>query len=404
MSVDIVMFVEDPGAANYAMGLPPLFANLGLTTRLVSAGNATDYLHQRGIASETFTDSVLSSSTLSSLPNSTSIASIYHCRLALIGTSENPDASGLQFIKLCREAGVCSVGVVDAYANAAYRFRGRTQNPLAYAPDWLIVPDSITKDAYSALGYPVDHILIGGHPHYDTIRAERERIEKIGRATLRQQFFPDARPERPIVVFAAEISTGLEPAAFRRAPDYTLHGWGSHHGRTEIVLEEFLDAVSLLQPRPYLVLRLHPKNILKEFDNYLNSFNLVSQGGVPLELIYAADAVVGMSSMLLLEAALLGRPTLSILPRLCEKEWLPTTRTGLTPCATTRSETRSSVQTLMQNILAQILLQSSLTNTDIDTNIVSNVDKDIAAIETVMPTGSSKRIAAFVAGLLSSQH
>ena len=381
MPSNILMFVEDPGAANYLMGLPPHFTKQGLTTHLVSAGNATGYLHERGIAAEDFTSSLLYPS-----PRSPS-----DYRIALIGTSENPDSPGLQLIKQCRSIGICSVGVVDAYANAAYRFRGRAQNALAYAPDWLIVPDSTTQDAFCSLGFPVDHILIGGHPHYDTIRAERDRLSQGERAILRQKWFPDAAPERPVLVFAAEISTGFAPAEFRRAPDYTLQGWGLNHGRTEIVLEEFIDAVASLQPLPYLVLRLHPKNTQEEFARYNDAFDKFSQGGVPLEMIYAADAIVGMTSMLLLEAALLDRPTLSILPRVCEREWLPSIRAGLTPCATTRPETHN----LMHDLLTQIYLQSGIANTDIMNDRYSNIAE-------IMPSGSSERIAAFIAGLLSS--
>lgn len=107
-----------------------------------------------------------------------------------------------------------------------------------------------------------------------------------------------------------------------------------------------------------------------------SKFNLISSGGVPLELIYAADLVVGMSSMLLLEAALLQRPTLSILPRAFEKEWLPTTRTGLTPCATNRAT--------LQALLSQLLLQSAAPTTD---------------IKKVIPCGSTKRVTQFLATL-----
>jgi hypothetical protein len=55
-----------------------------------------------------------------------------------------------------------------------------------------------------------------------------------------------------------------------------------------------------------------------------------------------------MSSRLL-ETALLRRP--------CEKGWLPTTRTRVTPCAVTRSE--------LHRLLPQILLQTDLSDTDI---------------------------------------
>ena len=55
---------------------------------------------------------------------------------------------------------------------------------------------------------------------------------------------------------------------------------------------------------------------MKEFDYF-------SQKELPLEVVYASDLVVGMTSMLLYEAALMGKVCLSIMPRSIEKAWLP---------------------------------------------------------------------------------
>jgi hypothetical protein len=96
------------------------------------------------------------------------------------------------------------------------------------------------------------------------------------------------------------------------------------------------------------VLRLHPKNTRDEFAAYLGEFDEVSAGGDPLALIHSADAVVGMTSMLLLEAALLGRPTLAIVPRAVERDWLPSIRAGVTRCATTRAEVAAELARVME--------------------------------------------------------
>jgi hypothetical protein len=169
------------------------------------------------------------------------------------------------------------------------------------------------------------------------------------RASLRKGLFPEVPLTQKIIVFAAETSTGLNQQQFQRSAEYTLQGRGRSTSRTEIVLEEFLDAVRLLKPQPYLVLRLHPKNLLEEFTPYLSEFDQINQGGSPLNLVYAADLVVGMTTLLLLEAAMLGRPTLSIIPRLVEMQWLPCTRMGITRCVMQRSQIRASLQLFSQN-------------------------------------------------------
>ena len=74
----------------------------------------------------------------------------------------------------------------------------------------------------------------------------------------------------------------------------------------------------------------------KEFDE-------VSKGGSALETVYSTDVVVGMTSMLLFEAALLGKQTLAILPRISEKKWLPADADGIIPCVFTRDDVRKKL-------------------------------------------------------------
>jgi hypothetical protein len=333
----VLLFVEDPGAANYVAGLPPAFAGRGLSCRLFATGAAVEYLRQRGIAAEAIPPGATAAQHLAALRPD----------LVLVGTSENPDTLGLALVTEARRLGVPSLGAVDALANSDHRFRGRSCQPLAHAPDWLLVPDQATADAFAALGYPPGRAVVCGHPHYQAVRAVSARLASQDRSQVRRAVLPEAALPRQVVVFAAEISDGLNPAQYQRSPEYTLAGRGGSTARTAIVLEELLDALPLLRPRPYLVLRMHPKNHPDEFAAYAAEIDHVSRGGSPLELLHAADLVVGMTSMLLLEASLLDRLTLSIVPRPAERDWLPTTRSGLTPCATRREELRALLPQLL---------------------------------------------------------
>jgi hypothetical protein len=232
---------------------------------------------------------------------------------------------------------------VDGFANAAFRFRGTGASPRAHGPDWLAVPDAPTAEAYVSLGWDPGRVGICGHPRWDEVRLSAKAMAARDRRAMRQRLFPLCAPERPVVLFAAEISEGLDPGQYRRSPAYTLEGGPGSQGRTEIVLDEFLDAAAALRPEPYLVLRLHPKQGPDSLVAYRAAFDQISSGGDPLEILYASDAVVGMTSMLLQEAALLGRATLSIVPREEEKAWLPTIAMGITPCASRRPEVREGL-------------------------------------------------------------
>jgi len=309
----ILAYIEDPGAANYLIPLLPRLVDCQLLLDLVAGGTACQYLRDRQIA---FT-------AIAAGTNAQSLLQEKAPQLLLVGTAENPDTLGLQLIASARSMGIPSVGLVDAYANADRRFRGRSTDPLAFVPDWLLVPDRATQEVYVELGYASERVIVCGHPHYDWVRQRVAELQQIGRATLRQQLLPHWPGDRPIVMFAAEISAGLDSQQYCRSADYTFVGTGRSDRRTDIAIEELLLAAAQQSPPPYLVLRLHPKNTLDEFAPYRDRFHFVSRGGVALDWVYCADLVVGMTSMLLAEAQLAGLPVLAIVPRAVEIDWLP---------------------------------------------------------------------------------
>lgn len=165
-----------------------------------------------------------------------------------------------------------------------------------------------------------------------------------GRAALRARAFGAAiAAERPIWVFLAEGVDQLNPAESNWSSQYTLTGRGNSKFRSVIVLQEVIDAALEMQPRPWLVLRLHPKSQEADFASVAGEVDLVSREENPLLLISAADLVIGMSTMLLVEAYLLGCAHLSVLPRPCERQWLFTLESGMTHVVWTRTALRQAL-------------------------------------------------------------
>lgn len=367
-STDVLIFVEDPGAANFVAQLPAALAGRGWSVKILASGHAREHLLRLGVHFET----------VQHLANASQILATIKPRVLIVGTASNPNTLGLALVAEARSPRIESIGVVDAAMNPDHRFRGQTEKSLAYAPDWLLVVDKSTKSDYIALGYPAERVIVCGHPHYDYIRTVRMKLENEGQNTLRQRVLPGVPKERKVIVFATDCSARLSRPQTGSLADYTLVGRKTSKGRTEIVLEEFLDAVELVRPRPYLVLRLHPKDISGDYTRYLDEFDLVSSGDSPFESIYAADLIVGLTTMLILEAALLGKLTLSVVPRAVETDWLPTVRAGVTPCVTTRRQLRTA--------LVDLLYDSSRMQ-------CINVDD-------VIPTGSMQRVVDFIERLL----
>ena len=327
----VLIVVEDPGAANFIVELPGALAQAGVSSRIVACGHAGQYLKDRQVVADPY-------------PASAHVGEFFHAysfRLLLAGTSQNPDSPILALIAECGRRGVPAIGFVDMAADAHLRFSGRTGNPLQHAPESIIVADRATRGAFVDLGFPADRIQVSGHPAYDRVRRRAAELEKGSLSGLRTRLFGRDPAPRPVWMFAAEHGEG-DPR-LKRSAEYTLHGRGGSDRRTDIVLEEVLDAAASLEPRPYVALRLHPKNTREEFARYMSEIDLVSQGGDPIDLIWAADLVIGMSSMLLMEAAVAGRPTLSVVPRECERSWSPSVMEGLTRMVLTREQLRSAV-------------------------------------------------------------
>jgi hypothetical protein len=327
----LLAYVEDAGAAVYLAPLSAAVAARGGTCRLIAGQTAGAQLTVLGIPFET--------SLPSALPQGLDAV--------VVGTSENPRSPSFDLVAKAQRAGIPTLGAVDGSTSAEHRFRGTSTRPLAHAPDWIIVPTKGTAQAFRRLGHPADKVVVCGHPHHDVIRRARADLAGQNRAALRRSLLPMITDDRPILTFLAEISDGLDPALFQRRSGYSLTGRGGDDRRTNIVLEEVLDAVGGLDPRPHVVLRLSPKNTTDEFTAYRAEVSVISQGGSPWPLLHVSDIVVGMSTTVLQESVLLARPTLSVLPCESEKAWLPDGLASLIPCITTRAALQTALKTVI---------------------------------------------------------
>lgn len=332
----ILLYADDPGAVNYLAPLPQALAKRGVLSHFVVDATLQNYVRDRCMAAKIRASDALP------------VAMLQGVDLLVAGSSENRECFGIRLIDAARAAAIPCVGAVDMEVNAAHRFMGEGCDPLRHFPDYLMVPDPSCAKAYEALGVRPDRIVVCGHPHYDVVRAHRQAFEREDTAALRSRFFPEAPSKSPVWLFVAEGVDLLNPVVSFRSADYTLHGRGGSRFRACIVLEEVVDVAKSLCPRPWIVLRLHPKNSIKDFASVLPDVSQISQGGDPLPLVWAADLIVGMTSMLLLEACLLGKSHVSVLPRASETAWLVTLANGVTPVAVDREGVRSLLHKVPQ--------------------------------------------------------
>ncbi len=336
VSNNILIFVEDPGAANFILDFPDYSYKNDVNSVLIATGPAIDFLKSRNT----------SCIKANSLKEIVDIIVSRETKLVLVGTSQNPDSLGLSLISYCREHGIETSGFVDMEVDSHLRFCGNTNDPLMYSPDYLIVPNESTFHYFSGVGFKPDKILISGNPNYNRVIKAGAEFETL---KTRQRFreIHNIGADKKIVTIIGEH---LNNNDVRMLPNerYLLSGRDDSFTRTEIVIDEILDAFSSCSFDPFRILRLHPKNSPEEYKKYKEEIDLFSYAEDPLEIIYNSDFVFGMTSMLVMESFLLGKNPVSVLPTAEEKNWAPHTKYDYVPIVYYRQNLIDIVSSLIK--------------------------------------------------------
>ena len=136
--IHVAIFLEDPGAANFALPIVHTAIAERIAPILFAAGPCQVQIRHAG---------------LDFAPGEDAVGALDQCDVLIVGTGEDPASLAHRLVEAARDAGIPTVGLVDCQPNADRRFRGATDDPLAHVPDWLLVPDEATRDAYVALGF-----------------------------------------------------------------------------------------------------------------------------------------------------------------------------------------------------------------------------------------------------------
>jgi len=223
----------------------------------------------------------------------------------LTAASSRPtdDMTEKYFWKVGGDCGIPSVAVLDQWQNYAMRFSGPTEaERLRYLPTCIaVMDDGVRRDMISE-GIPEDRICVTGHPrfaalkeyHNQSIRKKaREKLARLGVDKTRQIIVFVSEPARRF--FAVE--EGYDEAETLNALLKVCEK-SSNHGQIEVVL------------------KYHPRNIEEDFLSVFNRgqvpLHMIRNEIEPWEVLIAADLVVGMISILLVDSVLLGIPTLSV--------------------------------------------------------------------------------------------
>lgn len=262
--------------------------------------------------------------------------------LVLTGTSVNGVDLEKQFIAAATRSNVPSVAVLDFWSNYRPRFADQ-RGDLTYLPDRVAVMDTQARSEMIAEGFPPERLVVTGQPAFDCLAAVRVRSTPAARAELRNAL--GVRERQRMVLFASQ------PLAALWGNDPSVE---SHPGYTEqTVLDLLCAALSRIVLRRggaiTLVVRPHPREGVIDLSRFESApVRVISDSTHDgRQMALAADLVVGMTTVLLVEACLLGCVTVSLQPGLRKADVLPTNRAGLTRAVYDARDVEGNMEALL---------------------------------------------------------
>lgn len=303
----VLMAVNDPGAANF---WAPVARELrGKAPLTVALGEPAQKAFQRcGVAFEKADSKTVTEWMESEQPD-----------VVAVGTSENEEVLDRQLVLAGRTLAIPVVSAVDYWSQYRNRFVRQSSGEMDFVPDWICAADEKMQSGLTKAGIDAGRIVVTGHPHLENLKSQWGQTGITRIAVFEKLGFD---PEFPLVCFVSETF------GWEAQEDYRFASESGHSERTLVMLENFLQVTGDIAEQTgkciQVVNKLHPKNRLQEFEFFESPYPVTSVHDMdPYALIQAADIVVGMTSMLLLEAAALGKQVLSLVPRLEEEEIIP---------------------------------------------------------------------------------
>ena len=272
--------------------------------------------------------------------------------LIVTGTSSE-DFTERHLWQAAEREGIPSFAVLDQWTNYRLRFISEGDDPLnglatseLILPSFLFIMDEYARKEMCAMGIGREKFVVSGQPFFDHIRKTGDRLSTQEIENLRRQL--TGSEDGLVLVFASQPIASIHRKN-GMAEDY----WGYTE---ETVLKHVVTGLSKLTEelaaKVALVLRLHPKDEPNVYQNTLatlpNAIKVVVDRETDSSLLLkASDLIIGMFSMLLLEAAILERPFISVQIGLKRENPLILDRMGLVRSILTNQELEEKLRAIL---------------------------------------------------------
>ena len=284
MMNNFVFLAHDPGGYEAIFPVAKqLSANKEVTVRVLLAGKASEAMPLFRCNEEEIEKIILDK-----------ISNNEHFIL-VTGTSWNSLVE-LKCIRLCKKNNIKTIAILDYWSSYCDRFK--YENEMVY-PDWIFVMDQLAYDEATAAGINPSIMKITGNPGLDYYVQRNNR-------------------NRNVLFFSQPLSML-----------YKIDDIGYDEF---ISFELFLNACKELGLYPHI--KFHPK----ETPDMIERFGQYSVDGPIEEIARDYSAVVGMTTMGLLQCSLMGLPVISFQPNLKTHDLCIINKLGITKGAFSYAE------------------------------------------------------------------
>jgi hypothetical protein len=189
-----------------------------------------------------------------------------------------------------KQQNIPTIAFLDQWQNYAIRFSGVSEDEyMMYQPDFINCINDIGKKVMQKLGFKSDKLIEFGQPYLSTLKDK-----SIEKAHLIEKLKLDDKKE--VVLF---VSEAIE------------EHFGTSRGYTQYETIDYLLSNHEFLGNKQIVVKLHPKDDINKFNKYQNII-LIQNEFSAFEMIFISNYIIGMTSIMLIEAYILKKNVLSI--------------------------------------------------------------------------------------------
>lgn len=303
----ILVYAQDLGGARSILPVVRrLLQDETLSVKVIVHGRAVALFRQEGVPADPL------ESIEPALPLTLATATRLVTRLApalLFASSSHPrDPSNGYLIWAAREAGIPTVALVEHWKGWE-RFRPSPGEAMLFVPGLLGVPDRLAYELYVAEGLRPEAVRIVGHPYLEQIVRERDQWCEAARVASLKARMGIGRNDS-VVLFCSETIHDHEYHSFCRKScvpltEVFIKGKRIMTWLQETVAKQATDSGRVL----HLVVRPHPNQKTLPCPGVQV---LDQEAFSDVEAVALSMAVLGLSTMPLVEAGVLGKSAASL--------------------------------------------------------------------------------------------